>query len=108
MSHAEFLARRLEQYQRTLRVGPGESTYLGFGTFNTGNGVQITIACSHFLAGNSACRSICIFVHTVPALLQKGEQTFEKIIRTWNIETMTCYFQSLSETELVKNCRLPS
>ena len=27
-------------------VGPGESTYAGFGTFNAGNGLQITITCN--------------------------------------------------------------
>ena len=27
-------------------VSPGESTYTGFGTFNAGNGLQITITCN--------------------------------------------------------------
>ena len=27
-------------------VSPGESTYAGFGTFNAGNGLQITITCN--------------------------------------------------------------
>ena len=56
--HAEFLARRQEEYQRTLRVIYGqvtesaqdytaaESTYSGFGTFNTNNELQSTITCN--------------------------------------------------------------
>ena len=55
---AEFLARRLEENKRTLRVMYGrvrsrprttapESTYSGFGTFNTDiNEPQITITCN--------------------------------------------------------------
>ena len=53
--HAEFLARRQEEYQRPLcdlwvtwssyGVGPGESAYSGFGAINAGNGLQITITC---------------------------------------------------------------
>ena len=55
---AEFLARRLEEYKRTLRVmydrvrsrprtTAPESTYSGFGTFNTDiNELQITITCN--------------------------------------------------------------
>ena len=53
--HAEFLARRLEEYQRTLRVMYGRvtesvqgnrSAYPRFGTFNAGSGLQITITCN--------------------------------------------------------------
>ena len=36
---------------------------------------------------------IGIFVHTVPALLQKGDQTFEKFIYIWNIETIRSHLE---------------
>ena len=36
---------------------------------------------------------IGIFVHTVPALLQKGDQTFEKFIYIWNIETIISHLE---------------
>ena len=56
--HAEFHARRQEELRisthflwfvgdvwSSYEVGPGESAYSGFGTFNAGNGLQITITC---------------------------------------------------------------
>ena len=54
-----------------------------------------------------------IFFDTVAAVLQKGEQTFENFTCIWNIETirssnLCSRFQSLSETELIKNRRLSS
>ena len=53
------------------------------------------------------------FLWHSPAVLQKGEQTFENFTCIWNIETirssnLCSRFQSLSETELIKNCRLSS
>ena len=68
--HAEFLARRLEEYQRPLcdlwvtwssyGVGPGESAYSGFGTINAGSGLQITITCKtkQWLSLSRQCRRV--------------------------------------------------
>ena len=49
---------------------------------------------------------IGIFVHTVPAVLQKGIhlQRLEAILNS----NLGSRFQSLSETEMIKNCRLSS
>ena len=47
--HAEFLARRLEEYQRTLRVMYGRVTKSVQGnqlTLDAGSGLQITITCN--------------------------------------------------------------
>ena len=54
--HAEFLARRQEEYQRTLcdlwvmygrvtKSAQENQLTQDFGTFNAGNGLQITITC---------------------------------------------------------------
>ena len=77
---------------------------------------QITQRALIFLL--TSCKKFCvspigIFFDTVPAVLQKGEQTFENFTCIWNIETirssnLCSRFQSLSETELIKNCRLSS
>ena len=77
---------------------------------------QITQRALIFLL--TSCKKFCvspigIFFDTVPAVLKKGEQTFENFTCIWNIETirssnLCSRFQSLSETELITNCRLSS
>ena len=48
--HAEFLARHfVGDVWSSYGVDPGESTYSGFGTFNAGNRLQVTITCTFII-----------------------------------------------------------
>ena len=53
---------------------------------------------SAFIFVLTSCKKFCvppisIFFHTVPAVLQKGEQTFEKFTCIWNIETIRSHLK---------------